>query len=128
MASMGDIVLVYQDDSPVFFARIEDICADRKPDWYQVKLLVLQVPVVETVWILRETYINGERFTMNGTATRLEQVRGASQPKESLSSPDKNRDKDRDKNKDKEAQAKAARNTGNVISLVDRKIVDRKKG
>ncbi len=76
MASMGDIVLVYKDDGPVFFARIEDICADRKPGWYQVKLLVLQVPVVETVWILRETYINGETFTMNGTAIRLEQVRG----------------------------------------------------
>jgi len=126
MASIADIVLVYQEESPAFFARIEDICADRKPGWYQVKLLVLQVPVVETVWILRESYINGETFTMDGKPIRLEQVRGASQPKESLSSPNKDRDRNRDK--DREAQATADRNTGNVISLVDRRIVDRKKG
>jgi hypothetical protein len=124
MTSMGDIVLVYQEESPVFFARIEDICADRKPNWYQVKLLVLQVPLVETVWILREAYIHGETFTMDGKAIRLEQVKGASQPKECLCC----RDKGCNQDKDKDSQAKAARNTGNVISLADRKIVDRKKG
>ncbi len=75
MATMGDIVLIYQEESPVFFARIEDIWADRKPDWFNVKLLILNVPLVEVVWILRETYINGEPFTMKGMKLRLEEVK-----------------------------------------------------
>jgi hypothetical protein len=75
MSTMGDLILVYQEEQPAFFARIEDIWVDAKPGWYQVKLLVLQVPVEETVWILREGYINGETFTMNGRKIRIEKVR-----------------------------------------------------
>jgi hypothetical protein len=78
MATIGDIVLIYHEDDPAFFARIEDIWADKKPEWYCVKLLVLQVPVLETVWILREAYINGEPFTMKGISTRLEKIQGPS--------------------------------------------------
>lgn len=74
MATIGDLVLIYQGGSPATFARIEDIWADRKPDWYQVKLLLLQVPVAEVVWILREAYLDGEAFTMNGVKIRLEAV------------------------------------------------------
>jgi len=73
---MGDLVLVCQEEQPAFFARIEDIWTDTKPGWYQVKLLVLEIPVEETVWILREAYINGEPFTMNGRKMRIERVRG----------------------------------------------------
>ena len=80
MASNGDIVLIYFEENPSFFARIEDIQADQKPGWYQVKLLVLQIPVVEVVWILREAYINGDTFTMNGKTMRLELVRGKPVP------------------------------------------------
>ena len=75
MASIGDLVLVYREDRPAFFARIEDISANHKPDWYQVRLLVLQLPVIETVWILREEYINGESFTMGGHKIRIEKKR-----------------------------------------------------
>lgn len=81
MAAIGDIVLVYKEDQPAFFARIEDICADKKPEWYHVKLLVLQVPVMEVVWILREAYIDGNTFTMNGVPIRLEKVTGSSEEK-----------------------------------------------
>jgi hypothetical protein len=42
---IGDLVLVHIENQPAFFARIEDITADPKPDWWQVKLLVLQVPL-----------------------------------------------------------------------------------
>ena len=75
MATIGDIVLIHKEDQPAFFARIEDIRADKKPQWYHVRLLVLQVPVAEVVWILRDAYINGESFTMNGIPVRLEKVR-----------------------------------------------------
>jgi len=77
MAAIGDIVLAYRDDQPAFFARIEDIRADNKPEWYHVKLLVLQVPVIEVVWILREAYINGDTFTMDGVPVRLEKIAGS---------------------------------------------------
>jgi hypothetical protein len=109
MATIGDIVLAYEEEKPVFFARIEEIWADKKPDWYHVKLLVLQVPVVEAVWILREEYINGETFTMNGVRLRLEKVMGASgQKEESLGS-------------QKEAGEEAGLRDNKVISLFERK-------
>ncbi|OEU49117.1 MAG: hypothetical protein BA872_07520 [Desulfobacterales bacterium C00003060] len=109
MATMGDIVLIYCEEEPAFFARIEDISPDRKSDWYQVKLLVLQVPLKEALWILREEYINGEDFTMNGRRIRMNEVSGAQVPKsESLPS-----DTDSRKN-DAPVSAK-------VISIFDRK-------
>lgn len=74
MSTTGDIVLIHCEEQPAFFARIEGILSDRKRDWYQVKLLVLQVPLTEVVWILRDEYINGEAFTMNGRKIRIEKV------------------------------------------------------
>jgi hypothetical protein len=74
MTSEGDLVLVYADNQPAFFARIEMIEADVKPEWYQVKMLVLQIPVAAVTWILREPYINGDEFTMGGRPIRMEKV------------------------------------------------------
>ncbi len=74
MTLEGDLVLVYADNQPAFFARIEAITADVKPQWYQVTMLALQVPVALVTWILREPYINGEEFTMGGRPIRLEKV------------------------------------------------------
>ncbi len=70
----GDLVLIYMDRQPAFFARIEEISPDPKPDWWQVKMLVLQVPLMVITWILREAYINGTEFTMGGRPVRLEKV------------------------------------------------------
>lgn len=74
MTGIGDLVLVYMDGQPGFFARIENITADVKPQWFQVTLLVLQVPLMAITWILREPYINGEEFTMEGRPIRMEKV------------------------------------------------------
>jgi hypothetical protein len=70
----NDLVLIYLEDQPLSFARIEDISADSKPDWYHVKLLLLQVPPQIVTWILRDVYINGDEFTMNGKRLRMEMV------------------------------------------------------
>jgi hypothetical protein len=70
----GDLVLVTVEDTPAFFARIECIGPDVKPDWYQVTLLVLQVPVVEVTWILKEEYLSGASFTMGGKKVVIELV------------------------------------------------------
>lgn len=74
MTKENDIVLIYFEDKPMTFARIEDIQADHKPDWYHVKLLMLQVPLQAVTWILRTAYIDGTEFTMNGNRMRLEPV------------------------------------------------------
>ena len=74
MAQENDLVLIYFEDKPLSFARIEGILADSKPNWYHVKLMLLQIPLQVVTWILRDVYINGEEFTMNGKRMRLEKV------------------------------------------------------
>jgi hypothetical protein len=74
MAQEKDLVLIYFEDKPLTFARIETILADSKPNWYHVKLLMLQIPLQLVTWILRDAYINGTEFTMNGKRVRIEKV------------------------------------------------------
>ncbi len=71
---INDIVLVYIERKPTFFARIEEISPDIKANWWQVKLLILTIPIQVTTWILEEIQINGEEFTMGGKPVRLEKV------------------------------------------------------
>ena len=74
MATEKDIVLIYFEDRPLTFARIEKILPDAKPGWHHVQLLMLQVPLQSVTWILRDAYIDGNPFTMNGKQMRLELV------------------------------------------------------
>ena len=74
MAAENDIVLIYIEENPLAFARIESILPDARADWYHVKLLLLQVPPQAVTWILRDLYINGNTFTMDGKKMRLELV------------------------------------------------------
>ena len=74
MTLESDLVLIHHEDQPVLFARIEEILPDAKPNWYHVKLLLLQVPPQVVTWILRDVYIDGHEFTMNGQRMRLEKV------------------------------------------------------
>ena len=74
MTTENDIVLIHFEDQPLGFARIEQILPDHKPDWYHVKLLMLQIPLQVVSWILRDRYISGDEFTMNGKRMRLERV------------------------------------------------------
>ncbi len=80
MTAEKDLVLIYFEDKPLSFARIEGIEPDYKPDWYHVRLLLLQVPVQLVTWILRSAYIEGAEFTMNGKRMRLEKVRVPEDP------------------------------------------------
>ncbi len=75
MAVENDIVLIYMEDKPLVFARVEEILPDHKPDWYHVKLLFLQLPLQVVTWILKDVYINGEPYTMGGKSMRLELVK-----------------------------------------------------
>ena len=108
MTKESDIVLIYFEDKPLSFARIENILPDSKPNWYHVKLLLLQIPLQVVTWILREAYINGDEFTMNGKRMRLELVVAPESPKETHQA---------------ESKTKPSKNTGKakVISLSDLK-------
>ena len=76
----NDLVLVHIEDRPTFFARIENIAADAKRGWWRVKLLILQVPLIVTTWILDNEQIHGADFTMGGTHMRLEKVVAPQEP------------------------------------------------
>lgn len=123
MTREGDVVLVYMEGNPAFFARIESITADVKPGWYQMKMLVLQVPLMVVSWILRDVYINGEEFTMGGRPVRV--VRVVTPQEEELES-------DREESEQKEmttsqkdvASKPAIPEKGNVVSMFDRKKKD----
>lgn len=71
---IGDVVLCYVNERPSFFARIEDINPDVKPGWWQLTMLILDVPLRTIVWTLRDAYVQGETYTMGGVPHRLEKV------------------------------------------------------
>ena len=112
MSKEGDLVLVHVEDTPAFFARIECIEADVKTDWYQVTLLVLQVPVVEVTWILNKEYINGSSFTMGGKKVLMERV--LAPPKQPPP------EQERKLEIDTRTKTSTVAETGKVISLFER--------
>ena len=75
MRVVGEVVLIYFQDKPSVFARIESIEPDIKKDWYRITLLFLTLPVKLVTWILRESYIDGAQFTMEGMPIRIEEVK-----------------------------------------------------
>jgi len=45
MAYAGDVVLIYNDEKPAFFARIDSIKPDIKKGWFVVQFLSLTIPL-----------------------------------------------------------------------------------
>jgi hypothetical protein len=80
MADVNDVILIYLEDAPIFFARIESIVPDTKKGWFQITLLMLQVPLQKITWILRDSYIKGDEFQMNDKRMRLEPVKAPKDP------------------------------------------------
>ena len=111
MAQENDLVLIYFEDKPLSFARIEDISPDSKPDWYHVKLLLLQIPLQIVTWILRDVYINGEEFTMNEKRMRLEKIESPLEAEKANS----------EENKEEKVTPVENSNGANVISFRDLK-------
>jgi len=75
MRREGDVVLIYIKDQPTIYARIEAIETDIKKGWYRVTLLLLSIPHQIITWILKEEYINGATFTMDGNPVILQEVK-----------------------------------------------------
>jgi len=111
MSNINDLVLVYVDDKPGFYARVEDIVPDVKPGWWQVTLLVLTFPLQVFTWILDEYQLEGADFTMGGTPLRLED----------LVSPVELERLEKEKNeKERALRARREGPAPKVISLMDR--------
>jgi len=111
MTQKNDIILIYFEDKPAGFARVEDILPDHKKDWYHIKLLMLQIPLQTVTWILKDIYIEGAEFTMGGNRMRLEKVVAPDESDENhIEVPEK-------QTKDPQTQPGKA----NVISLHNRK-------
>ena len=115
MTVENDLLLIYFEEKPLAFARVESILPDSKKDWYHVKLLLLQIPLQVVTWILKDVYISGTEFTMNGKKMRLEKVESPVEPESS--------DSQEDTETKKEMKEEAAPNDkgAKVISLEDLK-------
>ncbi|MFC1883682.1 hypothetical protein ACFL2O_02825 [Thermodesulfobacteriota bacterium] len=74
----GDVILIYHEDSPTVFARVEAVEPDVKKGWYKITLQLLTIPTQVVTWILRDEYLNGAPFTMGGRAMKLEEVKRVS--------------------------------------------------
>lgn len=125
MTDIGDVVLVYIEEKPAFFARVEAIDPDVKPEWYHVKLLVLQIPLMVVSWILRRVYVNGEQFTMGGRPVRIVPVVAPAEEEDFPPLPEKSKAaEDSPKDPDEGGSPTPSQegpNKGKVVSLADRR-------
>jgi hypothetical protein len=113
MTTINDLVLIYFEDKPFSFARVEEILPDAKKGWYHITLLLLQIPIQTVTWILRDVYINGGEFTMDGKRMRIEKLAARKEtPLTAPEAPQKPKKPD-------SGSPKAG--TGKVVSLSDRK-------
>ncbi len=126
MTKLGDVVLVYMDNNPAFFARVEELTEDVKPGWFHVKLLVLQIPLLVVTWILREAYYNGQEFTMGGRPMRIEKVVAPAEEEIDQEQQDKKKSPPKPElvAPKKEKEGKTTKES-KVISITDRRKKDR---
>ena len=107
MFRVGEVVLVYIDNEPSFFARIEKIEPDHKKNWWQMSFLILSIPLKSMTWILDDEQMRGQPFTMNSVPMQIKKVE----------TPDAEHFRDPDTRVAEESQAQASR--GNIISMFD---------
>lgn len=115
MAVVNDIVLIYLEDTPVSFAKVESILPDTKKEWFHIKLLMLQIPLQVVTWILKQEYINGETFSMNDKKMRIEKVETPAEDI-SLSHP-----ANPDKKNAKKKSVSSKKQDAKIISFPDKK-------
>ncbi|MBW2103647.1 MAG: hypothetical protein JRH05_13505 [Deltaproteobacteria bacterium] len=77
MRELGEVVLVYYEDKPAVYGRIEAIEPDVKKDWYHLTLLLLTIPTQVVTWILREAYIDGDGKSPDPTGNRAARGEGS---------------------------------------------------
>ena len=107
MFSVGEVVLVYIDNEPSFFARIENIEPDRKKNWWQMSFLILSIPLKSMTWILDDEQMRGQPFTMNSVPMQIKKVEA----------PEAEHFRDQEKRVAEESEMKG--DGGNIVSMFD---------
>ncbi len=102
----GEVLLVYVQEKPAFYIRIDQLVPDRKKGWWQVHFTALTLPSEHLVWLLDNDQIRGADFTMQGNPIRLDRVSAQTRSSETKTE------------KPPSSQHKS-RGGGNVISLFD---------
>lgn len=74
MVQPGDVILVYVDEKPSFYGRVENILPDVKKGWRNFIFLSLTHPIQKITWILEPSQIDGDEFTMGGTPMRIQRL------------------------------------------------------
>ncbi len=110
----NDVVLVYVQNEPAFFARVEKIMPDYKKGWWQITFLMLKIPLEVFSWILDEHQIRGADFTMNGMPLRLEHVIA---PAQQFKRPPKPKNKNVTQPAHPKKQEDAPKRTASILSL-----------
>jgi len=121
MTTINDIVLIYYEDQPFSYARIESILPDAKRDWYHIKLLMLQIPLETVTWILKDTYINGDEFTMGGKRMRLEKIVTPYEEEDEDNFVDENLLKTIEPDTSENDTSETGKSSSKVVSFSDRK-------
>lgn len=119
MSTTNDLVLVHVENKPGFYARIEEITPDVKPNWWQVRLLVLTFPLQMFTWILDDQQLEGADFTMGGTPLRLEPV--VSPVEEERRQKELQEEQEELKRKEQLQQIRREGGAPKVVSLLDRR-------
>ena len=101
----GEVVLIFFQDKPSFFARVETVEPDVKKGWWSLTFLSLTIPLQTMTWTLDDDQMHGANFTMNKNPIRIERVETPEIP---ASAPPQ-----------KEEHPKSEQRRGRVISMFD---------
>lgn len=74
MLNENDVCILYVANLPESFIRIESIVPDNKKGWFQVTFLKLQIPTQEITWLLDESQVNGNEFTINNYPVKISYI------------------------------------------------------
>jgi len=72
MLKAGDVCLIYVNDIPNGFIRINEIEPDEKDGWHVVTFVSLEIPIKITTWKLDDSHVRGELIYMNGVPIRIQ--------------------------------------------------------
>lgn len=98
----NDVCILYVNDLPQGFIRIESIEPDSKPGWYSVQFIELMFPIQVIKWKIDEEHLKGADINMKGFKFNLQLLNCQIEKKQSEEVLDANKP-----------------NYGKVINLVD---------
>ena len=80
----GEVILVYVNEEPTFFARVEEVMPDQRKGWWNLTFTMLTIPLQRVTWILDDEQMRGQNFTMNGVPMQISRVEAPDAIRESV--------------------------------------------